>query len=50
VSEQFGEGVTVVFNFEAALANRAAIGGTAPEALALQLQAAKLEMRKEPNF
>lgn len=47
VSELFGEEVTAVFSIKTALANRAVIGGTAPEVLAQQLEAAKSKMRNE---
>lgn len=45
ISDQFGEDVTAVFNIQASLASRAAIGGTAPEALQKQLQAAKTAVK-----
>ena len=41
ISEAFGEGATAVFDITSALSNRAVTGGTAPEALAAQLKAAK---------
>lgn len=41
VSERFGEDVTAVLTVEASLAGRAAVGGTAPSALVVQLKAAK---------
>jgi len=41
ISDQFGEDVEEVFNFEASLASRAVQGGTAPEALQEQIAAAE---------
>ena len=41
ISDQFGEDVEEVFNFEASLASRAVQGGTAPEALQEQMTAAE---------
>jgi len=41
VSAELGEGVTAVFNFKASLASRRMVGGTAPEILVQQLQAAQ---------
>lgn len=41
VSELFGEGATAVFNIPSSLSSRSATGGTAPEALQAQLNAAK---------
>ncbi|MEZ4593364.1 MAG: argininosuccinate lyase [Chloroflexota bacterium] len=41
VSELFGEGATAVFNIPSSLSSRSAPGGTAPEALQTQLNAAK---------
>ncbi len=41
ISENFGDDVTGVFNISSSLANRTVIGGTAPQALLAQLQAAK---------
>jgi argininosuccinate lyase len=41
VSEELGEGATAVFNFRASLASRQVVGGTAPAALAAQLQTAR---------
>lgn len=44
ISEEFGEGATAVFDIKAALSNRAIIGGTSPEALQIQLSAARQQI------
>jgi len=41
VSDEFGEGVTAVFDIIISLSNRSITGGTSPEALQAQLAAAK---------
>ncbi len=47
VSEELGDGVTAVFDFTASLASRRMIGGTAPEALGAQLEAARQALSRE---
>jgi len=47
VSEELGDGVTAVFDFTASLASRRMIGGTAPEALGAQLEAARQTLSRE---
>ena len=44
ISEEFGEGATAVFDIKASLSNRAIIGGTSPEALQIQLNAARQQI------
>ncbi len=45
VSKEFGEGATAVFNITRSLGSRTITGGTAPEALQAQLDAAKSALR-----
>ncbi|MBP6804815.1 MAG: argininosuccinate lyase [Chloroflexi bacterium] len=47
VSEELGDGVTAVFDFTASLASRRMIGGTAPEALEVQLKTARRALSEE---
>lgn len=44
ISEEFGEGATAVLDIKASLSNRAIIGGTSPEALQIQLNAARQQI------
>ncbi len=50
ISKLFGEDVTAVFDMTNALANRAAVGGTAPSPLKTQLQKAKNQLGKQENI
>ncbi len=44
LSPLFGDDALVVFDFEASVARRKSVGGTAPDAVRMQIEAAKMEL------